>query len=415
MAPPNTEYTEEEMTRRLGPPIPVTNRMSGAKCKINFDGRDLKFDHCAQLDSQMQIFWSIQTYRVETVVYSTRRRGWIGVGWGYSAMEGANAVVAYKEKYSNRAQIGDYHLGYKAPDGVVSQGYQDLSISRATAGSHHIAMMFARPLGRIAKGNVPALNESSRVPLIYAYGEHANFMGVISQHVKRGWTYVDFGASKVSLTAGGNSYSQFGANMKTHAFLMGLSWTLIFPLAIAAMRSRARPNISFQVHRALNTLAISVTLFGFFIAVVNGSHTYIAHMALGWSVLFILSLQPIGLIWKEKSDYWRFIHTSLGRVVLFLGISNVYIGLFIYGSSSFAYFVATACILISAATVVAFMFGVERRFVGEDETVGLVNSDSATTASTARATDENRNRLELMGVDGDDDGDDDDGYIPPEL
>ncbi len=407
----------DELVQRLGPPIPVTNRLSGSACKIHFDGRDLKFEHCAQLDPEIQIFWSIQTYRVETVVYSTRQRGWIGVGWGYSAMEGANAVVAYKERYSNRAQIGDYHLGYKAPDGVTVEGFQDLSIARATAGTHHIAMMFARPLGRITHGNVPALNESSRVPLIYAYGDHANFMGLISQHTKRGWTYVNFGASKVSLSAGGNSYSTFGSNIGTHAWLMGTAWALIFPLAMAAMRSRVRPNMSFQLHRALNTLAITITLFGFFVAVVNGSHTYVAHMTLGWGVLFVMLIQPIGLIWKQKSDHWSLIHRSLGRIVLFLGISNVYIGLFIYGARTFAYVVVTFFVLVGCVAAIAFSFGIERRFISEDETVGLVDSSRNSTIPDTSAPEVNTtsNHDNRLGFVEDDEDEDDCDYDPPEL
>lgn len=366
---------QERLERRYGPPLstlPLAARPSGNACTVHFDGRDLAFDHCAQLNDFMQIYWTIQTYRVETVVYSRRRKGWIGVGWGYTAMEGSNAVVAYKEAYSNTAQIGDYHLAFKASDGVSPEGFQDLRIQRATTSSHHLAMMFARPLGRIRAHNIPSLNESSRVPLIWAYGDSADFMGTLSKHTAAGWTYVDFGTAKNYLQAGGNSYmhSKWGAGISNHVNIMGFTWIFLIPLAIVFIKCKARPKLAYTLHKGMNTLGVTLTFFGFFVGVINGSHTYTAHMALGWGVFALTLLQPFGLLWKHKFDSaWRIVHKSLGRVAAILAVLNVYIGMYIYGSSIASYMTVSLIFAGFAAVAAAFAYGMERRFIDTEEEI----------------------------------------------
>jgi len=362
---------QELLAKRYGPPLPHTVRPSGNACRVHFDGRDLSFDHCAQLNDHMQIYWSIQTYRVETVVYSRRRKGWIGVGWGYTAMEGSNAVVAYKEAYSNQAQIGDYHLAFKASDGVSPEGFQDLRIQRATTSSHHLAMMFARPLGRIRAHNIPSLNESSRVPLIWAYGDSADFMGTLSKHTRAGWTYVDFGTAKNYLQASGNSYmhSKWGAGISNHVNIMGFTWIFLIPLAIVFIKCKARPKLAYTLHKGMNPLGVTLTFFGFFVGVVNGSHTYTAHMALGWGIFALVLLQPFGLLWKHKFDNaWRIVHKSLGRVAAILGLLNVYLGMYIFGNSFGSFAIVTLLFAAYAAVATAFGYGMERKFIDtEDE------------------------------------------------
>lgn len=363
---------------QMRPEMPVTARFSGAACNAPFGGRMREFDNCARVHKLISVHYRLNRNILETLVYARISHGWVGVGWGYHSMEQSNAVIAYRDP-NGKPQIADYFLEYKGAKGVRPEGRQALTIKRVEASADSISAFFARPVHRI--GNVPPLNSSSGSnPLIWAYGTKANLLGELNEHTGRGWTNVDFpnagtiGSGVNTGIMGGFSLSLLGP-FAIHGMLMSLAFVVLVPAALAVMRAKSRPKTSLRAHRFLNGAGLCCAAIGLVIAIINGAHTYHAHMAVGGFALVLAFLQPINYLRRPQPGSlhhgtWRRMHASAGRLAFLLAIGNIFIGLHIFMAHWISY--ALVGVFLFGFCVLALMLrrGLEHQLLpGEEEII----------------------------------------------
>lgn len=133
---------------------------------------------------------------------------------------------------------------------------------------------------------------------------------------------------------------------KAHGILMAIAWGVLCPLAIGAsmLRSFFPPGMFFQIHRALNSLVVLMTLIAFSLAVKATNIEELDHFSeethrrMGL-VIFLFSLLQAsnGLLRphapeageeKKKVRFiWEIAHRVLGALTLFMAWSNCNTGL----------------------------------------------------------------------------------------
>lgn len=353
-------------------------RFSGSTCHAPFGGRMMQFDYCAQVHKAVSVYYRLNRHNVETLVHAQIKDGWIGFGWGYRAMKGSNAVVAYKDP-SGKIQVADYFLAFKGKHGVRPEGRQALTTKRAEATADSISALFARPLAAV--GQVPSLNTTSgKNPLIWAFGAKASVLGELSHHTARGWTEVEFPKTSTATVASfSKGFSGFSLSLTgpfaLHGMLMAGAFVVLIPAALAVMRAKSRPKMAFRAHRLFNTLALGCAASGLTVAVINGSHTYHAHMAVGGFALVLAFAQPITYLRRPDQGSvahisWRSFHAGAGRLALILGLTNVFIGLHIFTAGWVGYSLVVLILLGFIGLSVMMRRGLEHQLLpGEEEII----------------------------------------------
>jgi hypothetical protein len=136
--------------------------------------------------------------------------------------------------------------------------------------------------------------------------------------------------------------------IQLHAWFMWTSFGFLMPAAIILMRysrsqtnptgnvSNTRARTLFYAHVLLQTLAVGFAAAGFAVLwTTQGNVLDHTHERLGFTVVIIALVMPfIGLARPSKGarlrTYWLFVHWSLGTAAVILGITNIFIGIWIY-------------------------------------------------------------------------------------
>lgn len=192
----------------------------------------------------------------QTATYTLSYEGeaWVAVAVSPSGqMVGAQAVIGLPD--SGEAMI--YDLNARSDAGVVVSDTQILTSSSVTQADGRTMLTFTVPL----ETDGFRVSSDGSTSYLYAYGT-SNTLGF---HAARS-------AFSAGL-AGGVSLADDPTNYyKVHGILMALAWGVLCPLAIGASILRKQlfannPGMFFQVHRALNTAVVLLTIVAFAVAI----------------------------------------------------------------------------------------------------------------------------------------------------
>jgi len=287
-----------------------------------------------------------------TVEMTYAGEAWIAFGFSEEGlMPGSKAVIALPD--SNTAL--QYDLNDRSLNDVVPFSTQTLLDSSVSQENGVTTMTFTKLLEE--PGELPiSLTDSI---FLYAIG----FDNTLAVHQIR-----------AAVTVNGN-ISDNRDLWRVHGICMALSWAILVPLAVGSSVTRdilpLPEGMWFQIHRALNTTAILLTIVGFSIAVhlfneVERDHfTPKRHFKIGLSIFIFAVLQGFSGIFrphaphkpdpKEESDeedgaeetaaedapvekpkirtIWEYQHRILGTVAMVLGWYNCNSGLELFRSN----------------------------------------------------------------------------------
>ena len=136
--------------------------------------------------------------------------------------------------------------------------------------------------------------------------------------------------------------------VQLHAWFMWTSFGFLMPAAIILIRynrsqtsltrkvSKTRARALYYAHVLLQTLAVGFAAAGFAVLwTTHGNELHHTHEMLGLAVVIIALMMPfIGLAAPSKGTrlrpYWLFVHWLLGTGAVILGITNIFIGIWVY-------------------------------------------------------------------------------------
>lgn len=297
----------------------------GNRCPVTVNGEEVLFDGCVEdPDTRYSVYWNINGDEIDTLFRAPTRGGYVGFGWGYGQMVPGNAVIAYQNG-DGVAVISVYELSAKSSSGVRPANNQGMADAQAFVDGDFVLGRFTR---KLAVDGLPTLAPNERVQAIWSTGGRPGSATSLPQHGQRG--VFEITLSQGRATADGESGPS--AIFVVHAALMGVSWLLLVPTAITAMKYLKKFNpVTFQIHRALNASAGILVFVAFIMGVARGSRSQKAHLVIGCIVFVFTILQALGGLLRPHKDapsrkIWFIGHTLVGHVAFSLGVSNVFLG-----------------------------------------------------------------------------------------
>ena len=159
-----------------------------------------------------------------------------------------------------------------------------------------------------------------------------------------------------------------------HGGLMLIAWVCLIPAGISVAKFCRAESYWLQIHRTTQVLAVLLTIVGAIVIIMGvnatgGHHFHGAHTYLGIVITVLAILQPVNAVMrppgpkdgkeqsKERSK-WKLLHTSVGYILLLLGIANCVLGV-LFKSGPFVQNImgpalaASLFLLIVAALVLA--------------------------------------------------------------
>lgn len=307
-------------------PAPRPTPAAGAprNCTASFNGVALEFQACQTgLDGNVDVFWNINNGEIDTLFRAPDTVGYVGFGWGYTSMTdpgGSNAAAVFNG--DSGAVFNNYHLTEKNPSGVRQSPTPALSKTGAETAGGFVTGMFTREL--IAAG-LPDLIDGENIA-IWASGSATSASAFVNHGPPN--------RGRGGLSGSGNSFSEpVRTIFQIHGAFMGISWLILVPLAITTMRYFKKFNpATFQIHRAVNSLAVILTTAAFIMALVEANRTEIVHLTIGCVVFALAIIQVIaGAARPDKGTSarkpWYFAHAIFGSLAVTLGIVNSFLGI----------------------------------------------------------------------------------------
>lgn len=312
-------------------------RQKNPTCIVAFKSKDRVFGGCRKLTLGVEVYWTIRKNdeEIDTLFRAPKNVGYVGFGWGYKKMVPSNVVIVFQDS-SGKVGIDDYFLEEKSTRGVQPRGNQVLKEKEAEVVGEYISGFFVR---KLAIEGLPTISEGE-MDALWAVGPQPTSAKTLSRHNGDGRGQID-----LSVVSGDvDLRSRFSSLFIVHGVLMVVSWYVLTPAAILSVRFFKKYDpYAFHIHRALNFVSGLVFTASFVMATVKGSHTRIAHLAIG-SIAFVASLiQVAGGILRPKREGhlrqpWAFGHLILGYVLVALAQGNAWLGLTIIGASE-GYFI----------------------------------------------------------------------------
>lgn len=161
--------------------------------------------------------------------------------------------------------------------------------------------------------------------------------------------------------------------MMAHGILASLVFVMLFPIGGILVRLLSFPGFV-KVHIAIQLLGYTMWLAAFGLGVYMSdlySYTSTRHPILGLVVFFLVLLQPIfGWLHHKmckktgRRNAWSFIHLSVGRIAIILGMINGGLGLSLAGNASRGAIIAYGVVagVIGVTYLGVAMFGEVRRY-----------------------------------------------------
>lgn len=257
---------------------------------------------------------------VLSTVYTT---GWVGMGFSKDGMMvGSSAMVGWIGK-TGQVHIKQFDLrGQTSSQVVVDQGQLQ------STGVSPVVVLYGADifLAFQLKFSAPVTRQN----LLFAIGTAIPVNNVLQKHTDKVSISFDF-------SAGTTSASSYPYQLKrSHGALAIFGWGVLLPIgALVARYCKRWDPLWYYLH-------VSIQLIGFIIglaAVVAGIslydqlHTDIStHRGLGIFIFVLGILQVIAFFLRPDTDskirrYWNWYHHWSGRLVLFLAVVNIFLGI----------------------------------------------------------------------------------------
>ncbi|GLJ21524.1 hypothetical protein SUGI_0398330 [Cryptomeria japonica] len=260
------------------------------------------------------------------VLSATNRQSWIGIGFSSSgSMVGSSAIVGWVDQ-SGSGAVKQYYLGGQSTQAVnpdqgnlnIVNNYTTLIVEGSTI---YLAfqLQFSTPL--------------TVANILYAVGPQNSFPDSnyrLTEHQAKVATVFDF-------STGASSQSSSTDNLrKSHGVLGLIGWGILLPLGVIIARHfRQWDPAWFYLHIGFQMagfiLGIAGISLGFKLS--NRLSTDVdTHKAIGIIMLAIGALQVAALFIRPQKDskirkYWNWYHHWFGRILLILGIANIFYGI----------------------------------------------------------------------------------------
>mmetsp|Transcript_5267 Transcript_5267/g.9346 ORF Transcript_5267/g.9346 Transcript_5267/m.9346 type:complete len:1208 (+) Transcript_5267:170-3793(+) len=294
------------------------------------------------------------------VVYEGQ--GWVGFGVSESgAMVGSLAVIGLPDEDISESNPGKYDLGGQSPAAVTLTDQQTILDGNVEQNETHTVLTFTKLLTE--PGEMP-IDPNGRNVFLAAAGLDNN----LGFHAVRGVVALTLAPCTADGggVAGGAEALDFDnrqTSFAAHGWMACIAWGVLVPVAIGNSLCRhliPGEGLWFQLHRALNSLAILMTIafFGVVVAAVSsqpapdhfkprteqGSIGY--HKTIGLVVFILALIQGIGGVMRphlpHKNDdgtfepktgirtAWEFVHKGSGVAILAMAWYQCHSGLVLY-------------------------------------------------------------------------------------
>lgn len=305
-----------------------------SECKVTFNGSERSYQGCRKdLSGDVEVYWTLreQEGEIDTLFRAPTNGGFVGFGWGYSKMDGSNAVIAFQNTNGD-AQIADYFLESKSTQGVQPNNNQKLINAVAELNGNFVVGVFTRKL--VVEG-IPTIVKGL-TPAIWSVGVRPDSETTLVRHDIRGIGEID-----LSVASGGtqeSSASRLAGDVyyTAHAILMITGWLALTPTAIIMMKYFKGFNpTTFRLHRGLNTLSIAAVISAYAMGVARGSRIEIAHLVLGTIATAFGLIQVVSGIARPKKDSasfkpWYFSHAVSGYLAVHFAMANALLGMILF-------------------------------------------------------------------------------------
>lgn len=308
---------------------------SGASsCSVEFKGEERTFSRCRKdLADKFDVYWDLEGGELTTLFTAEADDGdgYIAWGWGHDAMVPGNAVVVSIDPKSGDAVARDHALTSKSPAGVTVDSSSKLTALDAEATGKRMTGIFTRSLSdKVTNGETDA---------IWAVGGAPTKPNELSYHKSQGRARLDLSAAVAGDGEIVSDAKKLTALWKVHAWMMGIAWVVLAPLAIMTMRFGKKWNpLSFRLHQMGMILVFLLALAAFIIALVTGARNHIAHFAVGVAVMVLAVLVIVGGLFRPgkvavtKRRVFFILHSNFGRLAWVLAVVNCFLGLGVAGS-----------------------------------------------------------------------------------
>ncbi|KAK9815315.1 hypothetical protein WJX72_001554 [[Myrmecia] bisecta] len=232
------------------------------------------------------------------------------------------------------ATVAPYSLDGMTPD-LVRQESNALSVvnsSAARSADGHLSATFylnmPQSMQQLAATALPIISAVGPVGSDDSVQQHAptdNVAGTIN---------FGSGASSVAVVS-------LGKRPQVHAWLMITSWGFMIPVGVMIARYlRAWDPWWFHLHRGIQLTAVLAGFAGMGVGISMGrpmgTQLEQDHRIIGFTVMGLGFLQVLAIILRPHKEarirrYWNWYHWWVGRSAVALAITNVYLGLKVYG------------------------------------------------------------------------------------
>ncbi|CAI9101139.1 OLC1v1038398C1 [Oldenlandia corymbosa var. corymbosa] len=324
---------------------------------------------CKRLWNSFVIRYSKTEDHLITVLLSaTYTTGWVGIGFSSNGMMLNSSCMVGWINIEGRARIKQYYVEGFTPSAIKpDKGELPLTSVPPYVALHGATIYLAFQLKYASHHDLP-----KRQPILLAYSTAYPLHHHLTIHDDKTALVFDFSSSSGntgSLSSGGIAASFYRTEdmKKAHGVLSLLGWGLFLPIGVICGRYlRHREPLWYYVHVVIEfigfILGVAAAVIG--ISLNNKLHVHVVgHKTIGVFVLVLSILQVIAFFARPSKDskkrrYWNWYHHWTGRLVIFLAVTNVFLGIHV-GDAGPAWKIAygillglglISCIILEALT-----------------------------------------------------------------
>jgi hypothetical protein len=292
------------------------------------------------LSSDLELHYTLDNVR-KTVMFelTVNKAAWIGFGVAGSSggMTGADVVVG-----SGSGIVQRKFLGGKTLASIQDMPNDEISNVSYSMANGQYKLFFMRSLATNATNGL-AINAMESMNFIWAVGSSTGF------DIHASEDSVSLNLNAAALASGEDSL------VLGHGALMFLSWGFTFMIGSIIpryfrnvkssffARDSNSPALWFRLHQAFQTIGfiLQIIAFALIVSFVNKSgdeHFDGSHGTLGLIIFIASFIQPIGAACRPKAPgdgeqktesrkFWELLHHWIGRLLIILGIINIFLGI----------------------------------------------------------------------------------------
>jgi len=273
------------------------------------------------------------------ISYSGGDGAWFALGASSTFSMLGGDVAVCQPQLAAGAAVAQMTLSGFSSESIVLASPSPLMAASGCAGSSAAEFSITRALAAGEYAGALALAGDARV--IWAVGQR----GRLGEHRATG-------VGSINLVTGAFS-SAATLTLEAHGGLMFAAWGVLAPLGVLAARYGKRlewegsPPLWFSAHRLVQSAALLASLAGFCTALAalwGRAHFASPHAVVGLVIFLLGALQALNAAARPhpaaagqpKTSLragWEILHRASGVVLLGLGVANIFLGVFVYGTS----------------------------------------------------------------------------------